>query len=132
MKYPNKHIEEYVKVYSTCSDDDLKIVMKKNNEWSDLHIAAKLVLEERARQSTDIKHTETISMAKEANKLSRIAIGVSILSLIVAVIAFCDNKKSTSQEKPATELQKPTSNAASPSNAKLPTQPEKAMKDKGQ
>mgnify|MGYP001581149539 CR=1 len=121
MKYPDKELQSCLEAFSSYSEDELIRQMQKTNPESAPHIAAKILLDKKDKKETEIRHQETIKESRQANKLSRIAISIAILSLIVAIIALTysfDKKQSTSQETPKIESHKPTSTSVPPSNSK--------------
>jgi len=127
---PPDRIAEYRKYYASYSRAQLIQEMHKWLPHSEKHIAAKQLLDEMDRIDSDQKHEENIKTTKEANRLSRVAIFIAILSLIVATIALCDKKQTTTQETPSIESRKPVSPSVPASNSKSAIQQEKVLKDK--
>jgi hypothetical protein len=106
---PEKEIKSCLEEYASRSNEELTIIMQQKTAWSPPHIAAKLILDERRKEDADKKHSQNIKAILRANKLSAIAIGISLLSLFVALVSYFLPYKNlqTLQEKTKTELQKP-------------------------
>ncbi|OGW57860.1 MAG: hypothetical protein A2Z09_03770 [Nitrospirae bacterium RBG_16_43_8] len=132
MKYPDKKLQECLQAYSSYTKDELISTQLTFNPECVNHRAIKILLSQMNDNETGRRHRETIKESRQANTLSRWAIFIAIISLIVAIIALFDKKQTGLKEMPKLELQMPASSSASQSSSKLPTQQEKAQKDKGQ
>lgn|SRR5574337_744574 len=81
------------------SDEELLKMINPRFAYTDAErIKAQAILRAREQADAQRKHDETISVSRSANKLSKWAIFIASLSLIVAVIAlYKPNRDSTNE-----------------------------------
>lgn len=132
MKYPDKELQSFLDTFSSYSEAELISELQKSNPESAKHRAAKILLNEKDKKETEVRHLEAIEESRQANRLSRIAIFIAILSLIVAIIALFDKRQPTIQETPNIESHKPASISIPSATSDLPVQQGKESEDKQQ
>lgn len=124
MQNKEKEIEVWRSHYASLPDAKLIQEMHQWDSPAPQHIAAKQLLNERARAEQDRMHAQSMAEIVKANRLSFIILIVALLTLLVALADFSWNRflptsntnSNTEPEKPKKELNKPAVVGAPESN----------------
>jgi hypothetical protein len=86
-------IEHYLEEFKSLDDTQLLQEVHQSGERSGRHIAAKLLLERRARdiegereEKEEARHLAALRAANAANQIAKWAIVIAIVALVVAIV----------------------------------------------
>lgn len=89
--------------FSSKTEDALIFIKNRNEVHTPEHVAAEQLLSERRKGREDAMHLEAIAETRAANKLSKVAIGIAVLSLSVAALALGLQLHEANSSKPTTQ-----------------------------